>query len=51
MAIDQQIRVLESTHRVFGYWHAAHRPVAITAFLAVGIHVTVAIVMGATWFR
>jgi hypothetical protein len=51
IALSQQIRVLESTHRVFAYWHAAHRPVAVTAFLAVAIHVTVAVVMGATWFR
>jgi hypothetical protein len=31
-------------------WHAAHRPVAITAFIAVTIHVVVVVAVGATWF-
>jgi hypothetical protein len=50
MSLGQQLRLLESTQRVFGYWHAAHKPVAITALLAVLIHVTVVVALGATWF-
>jgi hypothetical protein len=46
MSLSQQVRVLEATRRVFGYWHVAHRPVAITAFLAVAIHVVVAVAIG-----
>ena len=51
MALDQQARMLDAIQGVFKLWHAAHRPVAITALLAVLIHVTVAVVVGQTWFR
>ena len=47
----QQLRALEATQRVFRFWHVAHRPVSITALLAVLIHVGVAIAMGQTWLR
>ncbi len=47
LALSQQARMLETTRRLFGYWHVAHRPVAITALLAVLIHVVVALAVGA----
>jgi hypothetical protein len=50
MALAQQVRVLEVTHRVFRWWHVAHRPVALTALIAVAIHVVVVVAVGATWF-
>jgi hypothetical protein len=50
MALSQQVRFLNATHRVFQYWHVAHRPVAISALLAVVIHVVVAVTMRVTWF-
>lgn len=50
MALDQQVRMLDATHRVFRFWHAAHRPVAFAALLAVVVHVVVVIAMGSTWF-
>ena len=50
MALRQQMRLLDGAHRVFRYWHVAHRPVAISALLAVVIHVGVAVAMGVTWF-
>lgn len=50
MALDQQVRMLEATHRVFKFWHVAHRPFAITALVAVLIHVAVVVSLGATWF-
>jgi len=50
MALDQQSRMLDATHRVFRYWHVAHRPFAITALLAVAIHIAVVVSVGATWF-
>jgi hypothetical protein len=50
MALSQQVRLLDATHRLFRYWHVAHRPVAIAALLAVTIHVGVAVAMGVTWF-
>lgn len=51
IALEQQVSLLEGTQAIFRFWHAAHRPVAITAFLAVTIHVVVVIVMGMTWFH
>ncbi|MBI5838424.1 MAG: hypothetical protein HZB25_14400 [Candidatus Eisenbacteria bacterium] len=46
MALQQQMRVLEATHRVFRWWHVAHLPVALTALLAVLVHVVVAVWIG-----
>ncbi|MBI3448605.1 MAG: hypothetical protein HY049_06800 [Acidobacteria bacterium] len=51
MALSQQIRRLAATQRAFGLWHALHKPVAVTAFVAVVVHVVVAIAVGATWFH
>lgn len=51
MALDQQVRMLEGTHRVFRFWHVAHRPFAVTALIAVTIHIVVVVAVGATWFR
>lgn len=50
IALEQRVRMLDATHRVFRYWHVAHRPFAITALIAVGIHVVVVVAVGATWF-
>ncbi len=47
MALTQQVRVLEGVRKLFGWWHVAHRPFAITALLAVLAHVVIAIVVGA----
>lgn len=49
MSLSQQVRLLDATHQVFRYWHVAHRPVAISAFLAIVIHVAVAVAMRVTW--
>ncbi len=49
IALSQQVRLLDATARVFRLWHAFHLPFAVTAFLAVTIHVVVAIAFGATW--
>jgi hypothetical protein len=46
MALQQQARMLEATRLVFGYWHVAHRPVAVTALVAVTVHVIVAVMIG-----
>ena len=51
VALEQEARLLEATRRVFRHWHAAHLPVGITALLAVIVHVTVVIAVGATWFH
>ena len=49
MALEQQVRMLDAAQRVFRLWHAAHRPFAATALLAVLAHVVVAIAVGQTW--
>lgn len=50
IALTQQAQLLDATHRVFRFWHVAHRPFAITALVAVVIHVIVVVAVGATWF-
>ena len=50
MRLTQQARLLEATQRVFRFWHVAHRPFAITAFVALAVHVGVVTYMGMTWF-
>lgn len=50
IALTNQSRMLQSTLRLFRYWHIAHLPFALTALIAVTIHVVVVVVMGATWF-
>jgi hypothetical protein len=42
--------MLDATHRLFRYWHVAHRPMAISALVAVVLHVGTAISLGVTWF-
>lgn len=51
IALAQQIRLLETTRDLFKFWHVAHRPVAITALVAVLVHVIVVVSVGSTWFR
>ncbi len=50
IALTQQDQLLDATHRVFKFWHVAHRPFAITALIAVVIHVAVVVAVGSTWF-
>ncbi len=50
IALDQQVRLLRRTHRIFRYWHLLHRPLAIMAVGAVVIHIAVVVAVGATWF-
>jgi hypothetical protein len=51
IALTQQARLLDSTHRLFHYWHVAHKPMAISALVAVVLHVGTAIALGVTWFH
>jgi hypothetical protein len=50
MSLAQQARLLDRTQSIFRYWHVFHRPVALTALLAVVVHVVVVVVLGSTWF-
>lgn len=46
LSLRQQARMLTATHRVFRFWHIAHRPFAITALVAVVIHIVVVLAVG-----
>ena len=48
-ALAQQVALLHSTQRIFRWWHVAHRPIALTALIAVVIHVVVVVATGVTW--
>jgi hypothetical protein len=50
IALQQEVRVLEVTRRLFGAWHVFHRPFAATALIAVIVHVVVALVVGGVGF-
>jgi hypothetical protein len=50
LSLAQQVRMLDGTRKVFGYWHVAHRPFAVTAFIAVLVHVIVAMTIGGVGF-
>ncbi len=51
VALEQQVRMLGATQRVFTWWHVAHLPVAITSFLAILVHVGVAVLIGGVMLR
>ena len=51
IALTQQVRMLDATQRLFRYWHVAHKPMAISALVAVVLHVVTAVALGVTWFR
>ncbi len=50
IALQQEMRLLEVTRRLFGAWHVFHRPFAATALIAVIVHVVVAMVVGGIGF-
>ncbi len=50
IALTQQSNMLDATHKLFRFWHVAHRPFALTALVAVVVHVTVVVALGSTWF-
>jgi len=50
MSLSQQVRALDAARKVFGLWHVAHRPFALTALIAVLLHVIIAIVVGGIGF-
>jgi hypothetical protein len=51
VALEQQVRMLEATHRVFAWWHVAHLPVAITVFLTILVHIVVVVLVGGVMTR
>ena len=51
MALEQELRMLGATNKLFRYWHVAHRPFAIMAAFATIVHLFVVITLGQTWFH
>ncbi len=51
VALSHQLQLLDATRAIFRFWHIAHLPFAITALIAVVIHVVAAVLLGVTWFR
>lgn len=49
MGLAQQARLLGQTQRIFKHWHTFHKPFALTALLAVTVHVAVVVWTGVTW--
>lgn len=49
MALAQQVRMLDVTHQALRHWHIFHKPLAVTALVAVVTHVVVAVLFSATW--
>jgi hypothetical protein len=49
MRLEQQIALLAPFQRLFHYWHVLHLPVALLMFLALAVHVTLAVLFGYAW--
>lgn len=49
LKLTHQIGMLDATHRLFRFWHVAHRPFAVSALIAVTVHVAVVVALGVTW--
>jgi len=49
IALNQRLRMLGATERLFRFWHVVHRPFAVTALVGVLVHVGVVVFLGVTW--
>jgi len=49
LALAQQARMLDASRALFRFWHVAHLPFAVTALVAVVVHVAVVVALGTTW--
>lgn len=49
LRLEQQIAFLAPVQRLLGYWHVLHIPIAMLMFIALGLHVGVAILFGYGW--
>jgi hypothetical protein len=47
--LRRRIRLWDSLHRVFHYWHVAHKPFAIVMYLFMFVHIAVAWWTGYAW--
>jgi hypothetical protein len=49
LRLEQQIAFLAPMHRLLGFWHVLHIPVALLMFIALAVHIGVAILFGYGW--
>ena len=48
--LDRRRAFLGQAKILFGYWHAFHKPFAILLYVAMGVHIGIAIWLGYAWF-
>ena len=48
--LDRKVRFLDTTQRIFHYWHVIHRPFAYVVVVIMLIHVAVVTYLGYRWF-
>ncbi len=49
ITLEQQIALLSPFQRMFRYWHLFHLPLTLVMALILGLHITVAVLLGYTW--
>ena len=49
LRLEQQIAFLRPVQRVLRYWHVLHIPIALVMFIALALHITVAVLFGYGW--
>ena len=48
-ALRKKINYLETSRKLFHYWHVIHKPFAYVMVIVVSIHIVVAVLFGYTW--
>lgn len=49
LSLSRKIVLLDTTQRLFGYWHVAHFPFAVIMFIIMIVHIVVAFTFGYKW--
>ena len=49
LSLSRKIVLLDTTRRLFGYWHVAHFPFAVIMFVIMIVHIVVAFTFGYKW--
>ena len=49
LRLEQQIATLRPVQRVLRYWHVLHIPIALVMFVALALHITIAVLFGYGW--
>ncbi len=49
ITLEQRMTLLAPFQRLFRYWHLFHLPLTLVMALVLGVHITVAVLLGYTW--